>query len=135
MELQRRVEESAYALRQELLDEDGVNSYTPLLETVGEFAREDSLLAKCLPDFVTQGVREAMPIFARRISGWADKDVQLYGPETRSSAPIRMTRDENMQSNIPGIYPCGEGAGYAGGIMSAAVDGIKAAEQIIGLLV
>jgi uncharacterized FAD-dependent dehydrogenase len=144
MDFQRSVEEKAYALRQELLQagsgkrasigEQTANAYTPLTETIGEFSTADSLLAKCLPGFVTSGIREALPLFGRRIAGFDGENVQLLGPETRSSSPIRIPRDETLQSNIPGLYPCGEGAGYAGGIMSAAVDGMKVAERIISLV-
>ncbi|MDR0854273.1 MAG: NAD(FAD)-utilizing dehydrogenase [Clostridiales Family XIII bacterium] len=129
MEFQRKVEEKAFAIRQELLETG--NAYTPLAETVKEFSSEESILAKCLPSFITDGVTDALPIFGRKIAGFDDERAQLFGPETRSSSPIRILRDEHLQANIPGVYPCGEGAGYAGGIMSAAVDGIKAAEQII----
>jgi uncharacterized FAD-dependent dehydrogenase len=141
IDFQRKSEEAAYALRQELLEAGGVtinrndgeatHEYTLIQETVSEFADTHSLLAKCLPDFVMQGIREALPVFGRRISGFDGEAAQLFGPETRSSSPIRILRDETLQSSIPGLYPCGEGAGYAGGILSAAVDGIKAAEQIL----
>ncbi|MDR0875163.1 MAG: NAD(FAD)-utilizing dehydrogenase [Clostridiales Family XIII bacterium] len=141
IDVQRKSEEAAYAFRQELLEAGGVtinrndgeetHEYTPLQESIREFAGANSLLTKCLPDFVTQGIREALPVFGRRISGFDGEAAQLFGPETRSSSPVRILRDETLQSSIPGLYPCGEGAGYAGGIMSAAVDGIKAAEQIL----
>ena len=132
IEFQRRVEEKAYMLRQDLPKDDETNAYTPLSETVSDFTGNNSILARCLPDFVTAGIRDALPFFGKRIEDFNDKDVLLFGPETRSSSPVRITRGENLQSNISGLYPCGEGAGYAGGIMSAAVDGIKVAEQIIG---
>jgi uncharacterized FAD-dependent dehydrogenase len=140
---QQKAEAAAYALRHELLTgetsetsetAETANEYTPLRETIREFTGAHSLLAKCLPDFVTRGIREALPVFGRRIGGFDGEDALLFGPETRSSSPVRLLRGETMQSNIPGIYPCGEGAGYAGGIMSAAVDGIKAAEQILKTL-
>lgn len=66
-------------------------------------------------------------MFDKKLKGFADPDSILTGVETRSSSPVKIVRDENFVSNIKGIYPCGEGAGYAGGIMSAAVDGIKCA--------
>jgi uncharacterized FAD-dependent dehydrogenase len=101
-------------------------------ETVEEFYSSESTLAKCLPNFAAQNIREALPVFGKKIRGFDAPDTRLCGPETRSSAPVRITRDKTtMQSNVPGIYPCGEGAGFAGGIMSAAVDGIKAAELIL----
>ena len=85
----------------------------------------------CLPAFVTQAMREALPLLDRKLKGFAHPDAVLIGVETRSSSPVRIERDENCVSNIVGLYPCGEGAGYAGGIMSAAVDGIRSAEAII----
>ena len=84
-----------------------------------------------LPDFAVNGIKEAMPYFARRLKNFDDPGARLYAVESRSSSPVRINRDEHFQSNIMGIYPGGEGAGYAGGIMSAAVDGIKIAEEII----
>ncbi len=89
-------------------------------------------LAECLPGFVTASLREAAPIFDRRLRGFATPDALLTGVETRSSSPVRVLRDESLQSNLRGVYPCGEGAGYAGGIMSAAVDGIRCAEAVLG---
>jgi uncharacterized FAD-dependent dehydrogenase len=88
-------------------------------------------LNKCLPVYVAESIKEALPSFDNRIRGFKRNDAILSGVETRSSSPIRMIRDEEYMSNIKGIYPCGEGAGYAGGIMSAAMDGIKVAEAII----
>lgn len=88
-------------------------------------------LKDCLPDFVSQSLKEALPLFNNKIKGFNDPDAVLTGVETRSSSPVRVLRDENLESSIKGIYPCGEGAGYAGGIMSAAVDGIKVAMEII----
>jgi uncharacterized FAD-dependent dehydrogenase len=77
-------------------------------------------------------MKEALIDFDRKIKGFASKDAVLTGVETRTSAPVRLVRKENMESEtVKNLYPIGEGAGYAGGIMSAAVDGIKAAERII----
>jgi len=87
-------------------------------------------LDDCLPGFVTAGMREALPLLDRKLKGFADPDAVLTGVETRSSSPVRIERDADCQSNIRGLYPCGEGAGYAGGIMSAAVDGIRCAEAV-----
>ena len=85
-----------------------------------------------LPPFVTDSLREAIPMIDRRLHGFNHPDAILTAVESRSSSPIRITRDESMQSvSLKGLYPCGEGAGYAGGIVSAAVDGIKVAEKII----
>ncbi|MBK5210957.1 MAG: FAD-dependent oxidoreductase [Coriobacteriia bacterium] len=88
-------------------------------------------LSKCLPGYVVDSLREAAPIFDRRLRGFATRDAILTGVETRSSSPVRVVRDESLQSNLRGVYPCGEGAGYAGGIMSAGVDGIRCAEAVL----
>jgi len=88
-------------------------------------------LAPCLPEFVVASLREAAPLFDRRMRGFATADAILTGVETRSSSPVRVVRDTSLQSNLRGIYPCGEGAGYAGGIMSAAVDGMRCAEAVL----
>jgi len=88
-------------------------------------------LATCLPEFVVASLREAAPLFDRRMRGFATADAILTGVETRSSSPVRVVRDASLQSNLRGIYPCGEGAGYAGGIMSAAVDGMRCAEAVL----
>ena len=71
-----------------------------------------------------------MENFSNRIDGFDDGGTLLYAVESRTSSPVRIVRDDTFQSNIKGFYPCGEGAGYAGGIMSAAVDGIKTAEAV-----
>ena len=89
-------------------------------------------LSLCLPGFVSESLREAIPAFGRKIKGFDRADAILTGIETRTSSPVRITRNEQYQSpSAEGLYPCGEGAGYAGGIMSAAVDGIRIAEQVI----
>ena len=88
-------------------------------------------LTKCLPDYVTDTLREALPIFDRKVHGFAHPDAVLTGVETRSSSPVRILRGEDFQCPaLCGLYPCGEGAGYAGGIMSAAVDGVRIAEAV-----
>ena len=84
-------------------------------------------LSECLPPFVISGLKEALPVFGRKIKGFDAPDALLTGTETRSSSPVRILRDENFDSSVKGLMPCGEGAGYAGGITSSAVDGIKAA--------
>lgn len=89
-------------------------------------------LAGCLPEFAVAALREAAPLFERRLRGFASADALLTGVETRSSSPVRVLRDDAFRSSLPGVYPCGEGAGYAGGIMSAAVDGIRCAEAVLG---
>ena len=88
-------------------------------------------LSTCLPDFAIVAMREALPVFGRQIPGFDDPDAVMTGVETRTSSPIRITRGQNFQSlNTAGLYPAGEGAGYAGGILSAAIDGIKVAEAV-----
>jgi len=71
--------------------------------------------------------------FGKRIRGYDREDAVLSGIESRTSSPVRILRDESFQANIRGVYPCGEGAGYAGGIMSAAMDGLRVADAIIAL--
>lgn len=92
-------------------------------------------LHACLPAFVTEALKEAFPLFDRKLKGFANPNAVLTGVETRSSSPVRICRKDNFQSELvsgveSGFYPCGEGAGYAGGIMSAAVDGLRVAEYI-----
>ncbi len=88
-------------------------------------------LATCLPDYVVAALRESLPAFDREIRGFAMADALLTGVETRTSSPVRITRNEVYESvNVRGLYPAGEGAGYAGGIVSAAVDGIRVAEAV-----
>jgi uncharacterized FAD-dependent dehydrogenase len=146
IELQRQLEKSAYVL--------GGSDYDAPAQTVGDFLKGidsgkkdlDSLgsvkpsfkpgikltdLSKALPQFAVDAIREAIPAFNRKIKGFAKDDALLTGVETRTSAPISIKRDENFESiNTQGLYPAGEGAGYAGGIMSAAIDGIKIAEAM-----
>jgi uncharacterized FAD-dependent dehydrogenase len=88
-------------------------------------------LASSLPDYAIEAIREAIPAFEKQIPGFSMNDAVLTGVETRTSSPLRITRGTNYQSlNIKGLYPAGEGAGYAGGIMSAGIDGIKVAEAL-----
>ena len=88
-------------------------------------------LAQVLPSYVIDAMREALPVFGRKIKGYDMKDAVLTGVETRTSSPLKMTRGDNFQSlNTQGLYPAGEGASYAGGILSAGVDGIKVAEAL-----
>ena len=91
-------------------------------------------LRKVLPEFISRSILECMEHFDKKIPGFAMPDACLSGVESRTSSPVRIIRDETGMSRIRGLFPCGEGAGYAGGIMSAAVDGIKCAERIAGLL-
>lgn len=99
-------------------------------------------LRECLPEFICDALAQGLPLLDAKLHGFADPGAVLTGPETRSSSPIRMVRGENFQARLAGdssasdeepatrVYPCGEGAGYAGGIMSAAVDGLRVAEAI-----
>ena len=140
IEFQRKIERAAYNF---------TSSYKPIAQTVGDFLSgkpskcaagvKPSIkggvafgsIEECLPDFVCQSMKEGIKLFDRRLHGFADKNALLIAPETRSSSPVRILRNKEFISNIKGIFPCGEGAGYAGGIMSAAVDGIKCAEALI----
>ncbi len=104
-----------------------VPSYKPgvLMTDLGERGRSS------LPDYAIEAIREALPAFDRQIQGFSMKDAVLTGVETRTSSPLRLTRGRDCQSlNVKGLYPAGEGAGYAGGIMSAGVDGIEVAEAL-----
>ena len=122
VELQRKYEHLAY--------ENGggrlpVTSY-------GEFRSDESdKVRRSLPDFAAEAIIEAMPYLGRKLSGFDSDEAVMTGVETRSSSPVRIIRGEDMQTSVSGVYPAGEGPGYAGGIMSAAVDGIKAAERVI----
>ena len=137
--LQREIEEKAYNI---------AGGAVPIT-TVGEFVFGEAAkigkvkpsvkpktvfadFGEIFPEFITDSLKEGIKAFDLKIKGFADEDAILTAPETRSSSPVRLLRDENFESvNIKGIYPSGEGAGYAGGIVSAAVDGIKVAERII----
>jgi len=141
IELQRKLERKAYQL--------GGENYDAPAQRVGDFLKGRSSqklgnvepsykpgikltdLADALPDFCIAAIREAIPVFNRKVKGFALEDALLTGVETRTSAPICIKRGNDMQSiNTVGLYPAGEGAGYAGGIMSAAIDGIKIAEAM-----
>ncbi|MBU0996479.1 MAG: hypothetical protein KKE16_00365 [Firmicutes bacterium] len=141
VEFQRQFEQKAFRL-------GGMNYHAPV-QLVGDFLNDKCSsgfgtvkpsykpgtkfikMTDILPPFVTNTLKEALLDFDKKIKGFASKDAILTGVETRSSSPIRIERNQQLESNISGIYPIGEGAGYAGGIMSSAVDGLKAAEQII----
>jgi len=141
IELQERLEAHAYVL--------GGSNYQAPAQLVGDFVAgrpstelgsvEPSYkpgitlgdLAPSLPDFAIEALREAIPAFERQIKGYSLADAILTGIETRTSSPLRITRDETLQSlNLKGLFPAGEGAGYAGGILSAGVDGIRIAEAV-----
>lgn len=91
-------------------------------------------LDTCLPSFALSSLKEAIPLFAKKIKGFNNPEAILTGVETRSSSVVRIERDDNLESNIKGIYPAGEGAGHAGGIVSSAIDGLKVAEIIVDKL-
>lgn len=142
MEFQRKLESNAYLL--------GGSNYNAPGQLIGDYlANQPSTqfgsvtpsytpgvtltnLDSALPDFANTAIREAIPAFARKISGFDLADGVLTGVETRTSSPIRIKRDDSSLESIntKGLYPCGEGAGYAGGILSAGVDGIKVAEAV-----
>jgi uncharacterized FAD-dependent dehydrogenase len=141
IDLQRQLEAHAFTL--------GGSSYQAPGQLVGDFiANQPSTkfgtvspsytpgvhlgdLSTALPDYAITAIREALPAFDKKIKGFAMADAVLTGVETRTSSPIRIKRNDSYQSiNTLGLYPAGEGAGYAGGILSAAVDGIKVAEAL-----
>ena len=140
---QRQIEETAYRVS---------GSYRAPAQRVGDFLKgvpstgpgsvEPTYrpgvtwcdLHEVLPRQLTRAMEEALPKLDGQLKGYADPDAVLTAPETRSSSPVRILRGEDRQSQIKGLYPCGEGAGYAGGIMSAAVDGIQTAEAILSEL-
>jgi uncharacterized FAD-dependent dehydrogenase len=142
IELQRRLEEGAFALGGGTYDAPGQlmgdfvkgRASTEFGSVVPSFKPAVHLtdLATALPDYAILAMREAFPAFDKQIKGYYQHDALLTGVETRTSSPIRITRrDDDLQSlNTRGLFPAGEGAGYAGGILSAAVDGIKVAEAV-----
>ncbi len=105
-------------------------AFGTVLPTYARGVRPGSI-GDCLPAFVTDAMRSALPVFAHRLAPYGMGDALLTAPETRSSSPLRILRGENGQSNLSGLYPAGEGCGYAGGIMSAATDGIGAALSVL----
>lgn len=141
MYFQKNLEEKAFAL--------GGSNYNAPIQRVQDFIENRkstfigtvkpsylpnttlSNLNNILPDFISSTLKEGIIYFGQKLKNFDNPDSILTGLETRSSSPIRILRNENLVSNIQGVYPCGEGAGYAGGIMSAAVDGIKCAISIL----
>ena len=91
-------------------------------------------LWQVLPDVICQSLAEALPVLDKKLPGFADPDAVLTAVETRSSCPLRILRDEGGQSAVRGLFPCGEGAGYAGGILSAAADGMRTAEHVLNAI-
>lgn len=104
----------------------GLGEVKPQVKGTWDYAN----LRTIFPDFINEALLSAIPQFGRKIQGFDRADALLLGVESRTSSPIRILRDEAFQSNIRGLFPCGEGAGYAGGITSAAMDGIRVAEAI-----
>ena len=84
-----------------------------------------------LPERISRVLENALPELGKKLAGFDAHDAVMTAPETRSSSPVRILRDERQQSRVSGLYPCGEGAGYAGGISSAAVDGMRCAEAVL----
>ena len=140
IQLQRQVEEAAFALT------GGYNAPCQRVEdflagrpsaghgTVRPSYRPGVVytdLRRCLPPFIAETLSLALPVLGEKLRGYDDPDALLTGVETRSSSPVRLVRDEHYEANIRGIYPCGEGAGYAGGILSAAADGMRCAEKLL----
>lgn len=103
-----------------------LGTITPSIKGKYTFAN----LNEILPEYISEAIKEAMTAFDKKINGYANEDTILLGVESRTSSPVRIERNENGLSNILGVYPCGEGSGYAGGITTAAIDGIKTAENI-----
>ncbi len=140
VEFQRRIERAAYAFSgssrapAQLLGDFLENKPSAKGGTVTPSYRPGVVygdIGCCLPEFVTAAMRDGIRQFGGKLRGFTDENAVITAPETRSSSPVRIIRDESLQSSVAGLYPCGEGAGYAGGITSAAVDGIRCAEQII----
>jgi len=142
IEFQRKWERRAYEL--------GGGGYSAPVQLVGDFLEKrrstviktinptyslgvnPASLDFCLPDYVSESLRAAIPFFGKKIKGFDDPDAIFTGVETRSSSVVRIERDrESLESNISGVFPAGEGAGYAGGIVSSAIDGMKVAEVVI----
>ena len=138
--LQRKIERKAY---------NAIGGYIAPVQRVGNFLGKNRSVSnkieptilpgyeyydigKILPDFISESLKEGLINISERMSAFKDMDAVITASETRSSSPVRILRNEAFECvNCKGLYPCGEGAGYAGGIMSAAVDGIKCAEAIL----
>ena len=139
VEFQRRLEENAYQAGKGMVPVQLFGDFcdNKISTKLGEI--EPQIKGKytfgdvrgIFPKEVADSIEKGIKAFDRKINGYARKDAVLSGVESRTSSPVRIVRDETMQSSVKGLYPCGEGAGYAGGITSAAMDGIKVAEAII----
>lgn len=138
VEFQRKLEAAAYRVGNGKIP---VQLYGDLLNhkpsvTIGHIVPNTkgaytlTSIEECLPKFVTEALLSGIAAFDKKIKGFADEEAVLIGVEARTSSPVRIERDENLESMLSGLYPCGEGAGYAGGITSAAVDGIRVYEKI-----
>lgn len=138
IEFQRRLEENAYKLGNGLIpiqlykDYKNNNVSTKLgsIEPIFKGNYKLSNINDVFPSYINESLKEAIEYFDRKIKGYSNGDAIVAAVESRTSSPIKIERDDNGESSILGIYPCGEGAGYAGGITSAAIDGIKVAELI-----
>lgn len=138
-EMQRKIEKAAFSIANGKVPVTTVGSFcfgeTAQIGKIKPTVKPDFVLtdfAQIFPDFITDSLKQGILLFDRKIKGFAEKSAILTAPETRSSSPVRVLRNQELQSvSYKGLYPCGEGAGYAGGIVSAAVDGICIAEKII----
>ena len=139
-ELQRKIESAAFNIGKGRVPVSTVGSFVygkPFELTVVKPTVKPGYcfaeLEKLFPGFITESLKASIPLLGKKLPGFDNPSAVLTAPETRSSSPVRILRGAGMQSlSAEGLYPCGEGAGYAGGIMSAAADGIKAAEAVIG---
>lgn len=139
LEFQKRLEEKAFLLGKGSIPIQLYKDYIHNRKSkeFGSFKTEMqgaytfANLNDLFPSFINESLKEAIFHFGKKIKHFDDDDVLLSGVESRTSSPVRIVRDEQMEANIKGIYPCGEGAGYAGGITTAAMDGIKVAESMI----
>ena len=140
IEFQRKLEKNAYrigngAIPQQLygdFKENRISTGYGAFESTTKGAHTFANLREIFPKELAASFQAGMELFPKYIPDYNREDAILSGVESRTSSPVRITRDESFESNIAGIYPCGEGAGYAGGIMSAAMDGLKVAEAIAG---
>lgn len=139
IEFQRELEKKAYNLENgkiptQLLKDFYANKKSTFLGNVEVITKGSYALSNLndiLPPYVSSSIKEAIPNFATKIKGYDREDAILLGIESRTSSPVRIIRDDSGMSNIKGLYPVGEGAGYAGGITTAAMDGLKIAEHLI----
>ena len=139
IEFQRKLEENAYIIGlgnipiQRYIDYKNDTDTIHLGEVTPQVKGKYTFgnLNRIMPPYINESIKEGIEYFGTKIKGFNREDSILLGVESRTSSPIRIKRDESFESNIKGIYPCGEGAGYAGGITSAAVDGIKVAEKLV----